>query len=135
MQEKHTPLPWRVGHWGGQCLNPDHVKARRHPGPPECVYEPYFSEGDGGIAGPEPNQMVVDTHYDGLVISDADAEFILRACNAHHELIEALKAATGYLLNAKIDLETGTTKATAIRTIEGGLTVVRAAIARAEGRS
>jgi hypothetical protein len=36
-------------------------------------------------------------------------------------LIAALEASCGYLLNARIDLETGCTKATAIRTIDGGL--------------
>lgn len=44
----------------------------------------------------------------------------------------ALDAACGYLLNAKIDLETGCTKATAIRTIEGGLATMRDAIAQAD---
>jgi hypothetical protein len=47
------------------------------------------------------------------------------------ELLAALKAASGYLLNAKIDLEAGAPKATAIKTIEGGLRVVREAIAKA----
>lgn len=46
------------------------------------------------------------------------------------EMLVALQAAAGYLLNAKIDLETGATKKTAIATIEGGLRVVRAAIDR-----
>jgi len=40
----------------------------------------------------------------------------------------ALKAMQGYLLNAKIDLETGATKRTAICTIEGGLKRARAAL-------
>jgi len=47
-------------------------------------------------------------------------------------LLKALNAAQGYLLNAKIDLETGASKATAIRTITGGLNMVRDAIASAE---
>jgi hypothetical protein len=50
------------------------------------------------------------------------------------ELLAALKSAEGYLLNAKIDLETGAPKRTAITTIEGGLKLVRAAIAKAEAR-
>jgi hypothetical protein len=40
----------------------------------------------------------------------------------------ALEAASGYLMNAKIDLETGKTKQSAIETIEGGLKVVRDAL-------
>lgn len=43
-------------------------------------------------------------------------------------VLAALKSASGYLLNAKIDLETGAPKRTAIQTIEGGLKVVREAI-------
>ena len=39
-----------------------------------------------------------------------------------------LGAATGYMLNAKIDLETGASKRTAIATIEGGLRRARAAV-------
>lgn len=45
-------------------------------------------------------------------------------------LVQALEAANGYLLNARIDLQTGCTKATAIRTIDGGLKLVREALAK-----
>ena len=55
----------------------------------------------------------------------------LEARNA--EMLAALKAATGYMLNAKIDLETGAPKRTAICTIDGGLAMLRAAIANAKG--
>lgn len=44
----------------------------------------------------------------------------------------ALDAACGYLMNAKIDLQTGATKATAIRTIDGGLRMMHEAIAKAD---
>jgi hypothetical protein len=50
------------------------------------------------------------------------------------ELLAALKAACGYLMNARIDLMTGAPKKTAMMTIDGGLSVVRAALAKAEGR-
>lgn len=59
---------------------------------------------------------------------DANARLIVEAPN----MIAALNAAAGYLLNAKIDLETGAPKKTALATIEGGLKLVRAAIAKAE---
>jgi len=49
------------------------------------------------------------------------------------DILAALKAACGYLMNAKIDLETGAPKRTAIRTIDGGLALVRAAITKANG--
>ena len=48
------------------------------------------------------------------------------------EMLKALKATVGYLLNAKIDLETGAPKQTAIRTIDGGLKMARSAIVKAE---
>lgn len=54
----------------------------------------------------------------------------LRAENTR--LREALGAASGYLLNAKIDLETGAPKRTAIMTIEGGLKTIRLARAAYE---
>jgi hypothetical protein len=42
---------------------------------------------------------------------------------------KALAAACGYLTNAKIDLQTGCTKATEIKTIEDGLTMIKQALA------
>ena len=47
------------------------------------------------------------------------------------ELVAALKAAKGYMLNAKIDLETGAPKRTALNTLNGGLDMVDAAIRKA----
>lgn len=46
------------------------------------------------------------------------------------DILAEMKAAAGYMRNAKIDLETGATKATAIRTIDGGLRRLEAAIAK-----
>lgn len=48
------------------------------------------------------------------------------------ELIAELSAAVGYMRNAKIDLETGATKATAIRTVSGGIARAEAALAKFE---
>ena len=53
--------------------------------------------------------------------------------NTYDDLVRALQAAQGYLMNAKIDLETGCTKQTAIRTISGGIDMVIAALAKAKG--
>ena len=50
------------------------------------------------------------------------------------DLLAALNAARGYLLNAKIDLETGAPKKTALNTIEGGLRMIDAAFDKATGR-
>ncbi len=55
-----------------------------------------------------------------------------RVQEMNDDLLTALKAAAGYMRNAKIDLETGCPKRTAVRTIEGGLKLVEAAIAKAE---
>ena len=41
----------------------------------------------------------------------------------------ALQSAIGYMMNARIDLETGCTKATAIATISGGIERARVALA------
>lgn len=40
-----------------------------------------------------------------------------------------LSAAVGYMMNARIDLETGCTKATTIKTVSGGIDRARAALA------
>ena len=57
----------------------------------------------------------------------------LRIADERNDLLAALKSVTGYLLNGKIDLETGAPKRTALTTIDGGLTLARAAIAKAQG--
>ncbi len=57
----------------------------------------------------------------------ADAALAARM-GTSEESVEELKAALGYMINAKIDLETGATKATAIRTLEGGIERIRKAI-------
>lgn len=66
---------------------------------------------------------------------NADGRGTARAEEQAPDLLKALRAASGYLQNARIDLETGAPKRTAIRTIEGGLKIVNEAIAKAEGRS
>jgi len=48
------------------------------------------------------------------------------------DAIAELKAAVGYMRNAKIDLKTGATKATAIRTVSGGIARAEAALANFE---
>lgn len=57
-------------------------------------------------------------------MTDADKIKVLR---------EALEgAAAGYMMNAKIDLETGRTKASAGATLDGGLKRVREALKQTE---
>lgn len=73
-------------------------------------------------------QSRIVTHVDADIwmLEAADRIEALAAENA--ALREALGAAIGYLLNAKIDLETGARKSTAIATIDGGLRRARAAL-------
>jgi hypothetical protein len=98
---------------------------------------------------PGPWQVKGDQiHEDALtIIGNVDGEYLDGAPHCTFDVVaqcvdeygafipsayvKALEAATGYLLNAKVDLETGCTKATAIKTIEGGLVMARAALAKA----
>lgn len=49
------------------------------------------------------------------------------------DLVKALGEAKGYILNAKIDLEAGSTKRGAIQTLESGLNNIDAALRLAKG--
>ena len=44
------------------------------------------------------------------------------------DLLTALKAAKGYMMNVMIDLETGTPKTTTLSTLKGGIKLVSTAI-------
>jgi hypothetical protein len=60
-----------------------------------------------------------------------DADFTVATANRLlDELASELSAAVGYMRNARIDLETGAPKATAIRTLDGGLKRAEAALAK-----
>lgn len=87
---KHTPGPWLVGSWGGQCKKV-HSGTRYHPGKggdDPCVYEPVFYADICEIACASGG-MVVTTEYDELRIKPEDALLIaaapdlLEACEAH----------------------------------------------------
>lgn len=65
---------------------------------------------------------------------EADATKIAVMMAGAPDLVAELGAAIGYMRNAKIDLETGATKATAIRTIEGGIKRAEASLAKLEAR-
>ena len=49
------------------------------------------------------------------------------------ELRKALRSCKGYLLNAKIDLQTNCSKQTTINTIDGGLKMVDSALSNTGG--
>lgn len=79
---------------------------------------PINTTGDQHVSEPQ------EANYDALAPKLAGA--------AARGLLEALLAARGYLLNARIDLETGAPKRTAIATIDGGLKLIGDALAKLE---
>lgn len=105
---KHTPGPWTVEEYG-DADSPSLVIHK------DGVTRVCFLATPG-------------SHGDQAKI-EADAHLIAAA----PDMLAALRAASGYLLNAKIDLETGAPKRTALGTIDGGIKVVAAAIAKATG--
>jgi len=63
---QHTPLPWEI------IMDAD-------------------KEGDVYIYGPDGNKEIIYSPGELLGISQADAAFIVRAVNAHEELLEWVK--------------------------------------------
>lgn len=120
-EAKNTPGPW------------EYVPSTEHHGPyvtsefGSTVCDCYVMSrpGEWSVANGGQSKPIHHLHE----MADPNARLIAAA----PELLSALESASGYLLNAKIDLETGAPKRTAICTIEGGLKVVRAAIAKATG--
>lgn len=85
MERKHTPLPWEVdgytiwiSHEEQQCCGRWRCEvsdAGEPVGDPQCCGEPDIAE------------LQVEIAHTG---SRDDAAFIVRACNSHYDLIEAL---------------------------------------------
>ena len=73
-----------------------------------------------GLADYSPNAEAWNTRATAEAITALKAE--------NERLTGELSAAVGYLMNAQIDLETGCTKATALRTIAGGIARARTAL-------
>ena len=67
-----------------------------------------------------PTVQSIARHRTAALATTADRVAVLEA---------ELSAAVGYMENARIDLQTGCTKAVAIRTIEGGIKRARTALA------
>jgi hypothetical protein len=100
----HTPLPWRLRMNDSGMCNGVAVSATVLP--PEPFTGPYIAE---------------------VGSSRANAEFIVRACNSHEELLAALKALTVACVSADSIEELPPE-------IDGSLIdAARAAIAKAEG--
>lgn len=121
-EQKHTPGPWQVmNEYDGATIVIANVDGETFPDGTatfsyDFVCDTLPDDGDGSRS---------------REIAIANARLIAAA----PDMMVEIKAAAGYLRNAKIDLETGCPKATAIRTIEGGLKRLEAAIAEVEGRS
>ena len=74
METRHTPTPWYTGKYSMQCgAAADHIYSRQSREPSEGIARCYAWVGRGE--------------------AEANASFIVRACNAHDELVEALKDA------------------------------------------
>lgn len=65
----------------------------------------------------------------------SETEANARLIAAAPDLLAALKAACGYFRNVLIDLDTGTPKATTRQTVDGGLKMIEAALAKARAHS
>lgn len=87
----HTPGPWAVGHWSGQC-NLSHAGTTHHHGPSHatdpCVYTKVLCHGYGGIAAVDGG-MVAQSTYDGMEATAED----LRLMAAAPDLLAALQTA------------------------------------------
>ena len=80
------------------------------------------------VAVLRPDQ--IDLIADAVIARlDKQAARIAELESARESLVCALEAALGYMMNAKIDLETGTAKGTTIATLTGGISTTRATLA------
>lgn len=83
------------------------------PTPTPWRFEPWhIQEGPSAVLAPE-GWIICTTS------SDEDAAFIVKCVNSHDALVVALQAVQGRIMNAKIDLQTGHTKAAGVQTLDG----------------
>lgn len=123
MTKQHTPTPWRGkidGKWGdsGEWIV-EH---------PDC--------GSAAIAITAHNNRKVvaivvqaEDEYESLELLEANAAFIVRACNAHDELVAALEE-TRVFLQIFLDAETSVV---GIEQIKGRISRNDAALRKARG--
>lgn len=92
------------------------------------------------LGGPssEHTAALLDEAAAAIASAEASADYNSAMAEPLRNRVEALQrelsAAIGYMRNAKIDLETGATKATAIATISGGIKRAEAALASEQPR-
>lgn len=111
---------------------------------PTCVSAVGFTPGpwsfDGnscGIVDGPDDRIRALVYGDGIGVGDSENPASMyanaRLIAAAPALYEALEKVCGYLLNAQIDIETGAKRSTAVATIQGGLSMARAALKQARG--
>ena len=118
MSARHTSGPWQsrddyttdgfvtiIGNIDGEYVD----------GKPECTYDVI---------------CVCEDEY-GERLPNVAAN--VRLITAAPDTVKALQSTLGHLLNAVIDLQSGCPKKTAIATLNGGIAIARAAIAKALG--
>lgn len=76
---KHTPLPWKGSH----------ITKDVHCRDLKIIYSASYEDGENS----EPARVYGDTTKQ----LEANAEFILRACNSHYELLEAFEQMLAYI--------------------------------------
>lgn len=111
----HTPGPWTldtVRTSSGLCHKIGPFPWKPNKDNHACIYVDYPS-------------------HDGSAARDQELLANARLIAASPDLLKALSACKGYMLNAVIDLETSTPKATTKNTLNGGIRMIDEAIARA----
>ncbi|WP_442577841.1 hypothetical protein ACSBOB_20050 [Mesorhizobium sp. ASY16-5R] len=111
---KHTPTPWAVVENDGAYMKQaDNAKYRiEAQNPQEHVVA-----------------LIVSDLPDDVLPAEANAAFIVRACNAHDQLVEALKQVMGWISNWSPNFETDEEWQTVAKP------QILAAIAKAEAQS
>ena len=116
METKHTPMPWIVTDERHDLIAIG-AECRRF----SCCV----------VNGPNPSSYADKAGIAQAAEQKANAEFIVRACNAHDELLEQLKAVTESLNMARLVMTDPQTRALAGEIVESA----RATITKVEGRS
>ena len=116
MDQQHTPLPWHLGNDQTTVYGPDKYEIADPAQGPHCAQS--YLEGDGkGHWATLPNghrEMAEEEEA-------ANAAFIVRACNLHYEILEALKSCEAMLAQLGMGHDLAAMKA-------------RVAITKAEGK-
>lgn len=114
-------LPWEL------------VAATEHHGP--YIVNQWGGDVADLYAMSNPMSMSVRNGGDSFPVpfnnADANAAFIVKAVNSHDELVAALKATIGNMLNAKIALDVGDTKAKVAAQLASALKSAEDALAKA----